>query len=475
MSAGRDRPGFNFYTTFRGKGSPEAVIREFSAAARDLIDRQVDDLQGDRYGEYGGRTRLVMHTLADVTQGIRGHVDVFEAHALAPTGEPEVDDIARTVVANVLQDSGFSQLARARIETPPAEESKFDQGLGGKIIEEMPDIAEKIEVLFEGIAKIFFLEASEPLDGAGKLIGAVLRDIGLVGKLGYGISGGDEVGEQLEKKLEAVIPGINRLSGGQAVIREIIDRTEGKVDRIDQEVGHIEAKADELGELLGVSIVGEPWIVDPTVTRTGPNKVPRKSLKEEIHWIECLLDQFYEIMVGEPYRKPPGPSPFGPTRVGSPDPVSPGGPTIVETPGSPGGGESPPSDSPHPQPQLLGPLIKKIFVWEEDVFELASATEERVVLVETPAFDLAGWLDLTQLRAGDRVQTELLVSMAGQPYRSFAVADFTQPAVLPFSALAAGENKVSGTDVQVVIRQPASADGFATGVPIAYQFIVESQ
>ena len=98
-----------------------------------------------------------------------------------------------------------------------------------------------------------------------------------------------------------------------------------------------------------------------------------------------------------------------------------------------------------------------------------------MVLVETPAFDLAGWLDLTQLRPGDRVQTELLVSVAGQPYRSFAVADFTRPAIYPFSALAGGENKVSGTDMQVVIRQPASADGYLTPVPLAYQFVVESQ
>lgn len=462
-----------FYTELRHPGTAEDQITAFCDAMSCLLDRLVTDLRSQRFGRFGGQTAKVAAALADVIQASPGHVDALRTLALHPPVDPALAQPLQNAFANVMSDSGIPRLAEARALTPEARESKFDQGLTGKLVEEADSIGEKVESLVEGIAKLVAGEQSERIDGVGKIAGAILRDIGIWGRIAFGVSGGDEVGRQLEDKLEAALGGLDGLAGGQ---RTIIDRT-ATIDKTtretDREVGKIEKKLDELGELLGQTLMSEPWIVDPDRTRTKDNATPARGVKEELHGIEDLLDDLYRRLVGRPFN-PGGTVPRSPAVPLSPTvPRSP--PVTDSPPGSPiGSPPGSPTDSPRPPP-LLDPRIKKIFVYDEDLFFPASVADERVVRVTTEAFDLAGWFDLSELRPGDRVEIDLLVAIAGAPHRLYARSTFTAAGIVPFSAIARGENKVSGTDMKVVIRQPRSADDFATVVPLGYQLVVESQ
>lgn len=221
-------------------------------------------------------------------------------------------------------------------------------------------------------------------------------------------------------------------------IGEIIDRQREQGAEIDA----IEGKNDELGRLLGRTLVGREWTLDPRVTRTGPNPTPDRDVKRELHDLEALLLYLLRVLIG-----------------------------LILDPGDP-----PPEEPPDPPPDdaLLGSL-KKIYVYDQGVFTPASSAEDRVIDVRTSAFDLSGFVDATALRPGDRLEVEVAVSVAGQPFRTFAVTTLSEPRVHAFSEIARSENRVSGDAVRVRLRQSASADGFATPVGIAYQLVVESR
>src|SRR5262249_46246529 len=128
-----------------------------------------------------------------------------------------------------------------------------------------------------------------------------------------------------------------------------------------------------------------------------------------------------------------------------------------------------------PLPVVRDPRLKKIFVYTENVFAALNETDKRTISVQTPAFDLSGWLDLSRLRAGDVFETEVLVSLANRPSVSFARTRFDSPGLYCFADIAKGQNYISGKRVDIVLQQTASTDNFATTVEIAYQFVVESQ
>jgi hypothetical protein len=154
-----------------------------------------------------------------------------------------------------------------------------------------------------------------------------------------------------------------------------------------------------------------------------------------------------------------------------PRPWPPQGPFIAED-------EEPPivvpPSTPTPIPRL-DPRLKRIYVYEQGVFTPRAPTDERTIRVRTRAFDLSGWLDLSALRAGDVVTTEILVSVAGRPHRLFHRVRFDTSGLKVFADLAAGQNYVSGDDIRLVVRQDISSDGFATPIDIPYQFVVESR
>ena len=125
-------------------------------------------------------------------------------------------------------------------------------------------------------------------------------------------------------------------------------------------------------------------------------------------------------------------------------------------------------------------LTKKIYVYDEGTFAPTASGEQREILVITPAFDLSGWLDLSELRKGDVVRVQIWVRVAGKE-RLFNSRDFRGGAdsrLIHFCELTdnpRGCPQLVGSWIKIVISQPQSADNFTTPIEIGYQFIVESQ
>lgn len=122
-------------------------------------------------------------------------------------------------------------------------------------------------------------------------------------------------------------------------------------------------------------------------------------------------------------------------------------------------------------------VTKKIYVYAEDVFAPTSSSEIHDIEVTTPAFDLSGWIDGTQLRPGDELQVELTVRVAGQeiPWLTTVFVGGADTRLITFDELTGGRTTVVGSWIRIRLVQTVSADDFDTPIPIGYQFIVESQ
>ncbi len=119
--------------------------------------------------------------------------------------------------------------------------------------------------------------------------------------------------------------------------------------------------------------------------------------------------------------------------------------------------------------------LKKIYVYADNVWTPRSATDYRIVRVKTDAFDLTGWIDFTHARVTDQFQTEVRVTMAHASDVLLQRSGFQGGGNLTMMQQMAGANAISGNHVEILIRQTWSFDNFATLLPIAYQFIVESR
>lgn len=431
----------SFYTELRHSGTAEEIIKRFAGSTRALLKRLGDDLREGGTGEFSGGAQQLRAPLAAAAERAARHVDFFES--LVASVPEAAGPAVRNVIANVVEDANFSEVAQAHVDTPKAKEGKFDQERGAGIVNLLGEIGDKV------------VDVGGLVPGIGglvlKIIGVLLKDAGIVGKL-IAKPARNEVGEQLEKKLDFIIPGVEALKAGQGDLKDGQRRISDAVRDVDSEVRRIERKADTLGELLGKTLVGEPWIVDPFRTVTGPNKTPAKGVKEELHDIEDLLNLILNLLRPVITDGPVFPPP--PPRIIVRN---------VEKPTVP------------PTPVLTDGRLKKIFVYAENTFAAQSRSDRRVVRVQTGAFDLSGWLDLSRLRPGDRVETQIRVSFAGRRNLLFARTRFDTPGLKSFADLANGLNYLSGNSIDIVLRQTASADDFATPVEMAYQFVVESQ
>ncbi len=151
-------------------------------------------------------------------------------------------------------------------------------------------------------------------------------------------------------------------------------------------------------------------------------------------------------------------------------------PAIVETP------DIPTIETPKPVPEEttmydLLMVTKKIYVYAEDVFAPASSSDVHDVVVTTPAFDLSGWIDGTQLRPGDELQVELTIRVAGQeiPWLTTTFVGGSDSRLIAFDELSGGRTTIVGSWIRIRLIQTTSADDFDTSISIGYQFIVESQ
>ena len=119
--------------------------------------------------------------------------------------------------------------------------------------------------------------------------------------------------------------------------------------------------------------------------------------------------------------------------------------------------------------------LKKIYVYADDVFTPQSASDFRIVRVQTAAFDVTGWIDFTQAQPADQFQTEIRVWMAHASGVLLQRTDFSAGTLAFMHQMTGGANYISGNHIEVLIKQIQSTDNFATKSPIAYQFTVESR
>jgi len=131
------------------------------------------------------------------------------------------------------------------------------------------------------------------------------------------------------------------------------------------------------------------------------------------------------------------------------------------------GVQSAPADREH------DPRLKKIWVYTDNVFTPQSASDFRIIRVQTPAFDLSGWIDFTSALPADQFQVEVRVTMA-HASNVLVQNSMLGPYLAKFKDIT-GQDTIVGNHVEITIRQTSSQDHFATKIPIAYQFVVESQ
>jgi len=120
------------------------------------------------------------------------------------------------------------------------------------------------------------------------------------------------------------------------------------------------------------------------------------------------------------------------------------------------------------------PRLKKIYVYADNVWSSHAAAETRIVRIQTPAFDLSGWIDFTEARQQDQFIVEVRVFMAHASNVLCQRSGF-QGNMLAMMRHITGADTISGNHIEITIQQTYSLDNFATPVPVPYQFVVESQ
>lgn len=129
-----------------------------------------------------------------------------------------------------------------------------------------------------------------------------------------------------------------------------------------------------------------------------------------------------------------------------------------------------------PAPPRRDPRLKKIYVYAEGTFVLHNASEVHKIVIKTPAFDVAGWIDLSKMApGGDTVYTEIHVSFANRSNVLYRRTVFDSPQLITLGDITNANDYLSGTHTEIWVQQTTSHNNFATPVEYAYQFVVESQ
>lgn len=239
--------------------------------------------------------------------------------------------------------------------------------------------------------------------------------------------------------------------------------------------GLLAYKIDKLADLLGRAIVdaNAEWDPEPVLrlstTLPSPeyNMLPKKSVKEELHDIEDLLrglqrliqliinidilDIDIDIDIINIFNE----------YVSS---------TIDEH------------------------ALKRIYVYDEGVFRAPTARAVHRVKVRAKAFDLAGWIDLDDMRVGDVVRVDvhvlLPVGVGGRrKRRRYRRRTFRGVGSAPGRRARrsdtgrglhslqdiCGPTILVGDAIDIDIRQLSSASGYPSPLGIGYQFVVESR
>jgi hypothetical protein len=456
------------------------VVDEFGAALAEILTRVAQESArsaGDRETAEAEALRRGAQSALQYADRMRGSSKLLAKEAPdAKSGREAIN-----ALANVIHDTGAAAIVRSAAAPPAASVGGVTWRWDWDFFKDwLPDLAEKAGSLGDALGNPLFSGIAAALWDVELLTKAFTHDPNEKPKVGLADGALDPVLDRLgrtEGRLDALGDALTALGRSATEVGD-------DMRRVRQEVDAIESKADTLGRLLGTTLMGKPWVVDPRVTVTEPNAVPDRGIKEELHGIEALLDALYRVLTGGAHGPVPGGGPGGGAGPGGGGggagpgagpgagvPWPPSGPFIADDP-------DPPLVTPVPEPPprpRLDPRLKKIYVYEQGVMTPTAASDERSVDVRTPAFDLSGWLDLGELRAGDAVEVDVLVGVAGRPRRLYARTRFDGPGLHGFAAFARGQNYLSGDDVRIVMRQVASADAFATLRDVGYQFVVESR
>ncbi len=103
-----------------------------------------------------------------------------------------------------------------------------------------------------------------------------------------------------------------------------------------------------------------------------------------------------------------------------------------------------------------------------------SLTDSRTIKVRTEAFDLTGYVDLTRALPADQFEFQVRVTMAHASDVLFQ-RSLLSAGTLVMMHNPAPSNYISGNHIDIIMKQTHSQDNFATKIPLAYQFIVESR
>lgn len=291
----------------------------------------------------------------------------------------------------------------------------------------------------------------------------------------------EALGETLKTKLDNLATGLGSTLRGEPYWIEpdeqaTSDRIDWRRSGVINQIELLRKKLDNLATILGESLYGEGFDIEPQATVTSPVGEPAYDpIKPEIRQLEAEVKIIREKLE-EILRRlaPPDGAP-----VGGPGGVPAGGlPPIVERPDVPWFPKDGQTVEYYEYVVQQLAVTKKIYVYREGTFMATDEYDTEEVHVTTDAFDLSGWIDLTEMRQGDEVTVSVDVSVAEGPFRTWSSTVFQGVQVRGlkyFTEFAHGLEQLVGTDVKIRIAQTRSADAYATPIPIYYQFVVESQ
>ncbi len=499
--------------------SPEAGkrFRDFMTLADKLLVATAQDLLAinpeDEYTQkiLQDHSNFVLAGRAEVSQLIG------LSQELSPQAQAYLDYVVVDGAPEILYDitSGKSPSPKHQVQLDADGNEVVSTILSkaGDILSSLPAVGGLFQAVLSDAAKLF----EGNTEFMKLLSGMSLAQLELELKLDAIVRGlfGVEINETMDES--ALRERLRRITLGDIPTRleRLSDGVESNSQKIDDLADELRAKMDNLARELGLTLRGLGYQVEPGASGpnyTGPN-YNGSSLADRIELLRVKLDNLARILGLALYGKEMGfPNGFNiepgfhTTPAGEGPTYPPIKPEIKNlesevkiikekleeilrrlTPEGvvPSPDKAPPVIVPPQPPQGFYEYAteqlaqtKKIYVYAEGVFTAGAAGDYKNIDVTTAAFDLSGWIDLSELRDGDAVTVTVAVSVAGGPFRTWNTTTFSghQARGLKYlTEFADGLEQMVGTNVRVTIAQTASADGFATQVPIYYQFIVESQ
>jgi len=275
--------------------------------------------------------------------------------------------------------------------------------------------------------------------------------------------------DQLDRDLESIGERVDE-------VERIVGENQQELDTIERKICCLVLSLQDYAEQMGLALYGDRGAFDfmvpdvcrhvtisdctyrtgvlPSDDRFDAIKPEIRALEADMDWVRQTLEEILRRLGGQPIPTVPIPD-------------IPDVPDIPDQPRVPG--EATPWD------WLL--ITKKIYVYAEDTFHPTSRSDVHDVVVETPAFDVSGWVDLWELRPGDSVEIELWIEV-DERERHFMTTTFEGgpgTRLVYFDELSGGRPFIVGDRIRITFQQTTSADGYLTVIPIGYQFIVQSQ